>query len=151
MWYDPSYRTVVVTKGGRRAMSALANVIRDFIDHNAKGIHGQNELAHAAGIRTSSLSYIMNKETALPRPSTITKLAAAMDVDGALLTALLGYPIQASGEPEERYVLLARQLEAFPWLQRRLDDFLRLPQAEFEEAMDYLAHRRRRSSDRSTR
>src|SRR5262245_46370881 len=146
MWYDPVYR--IPTDGEERgAMSALANVIRDFIEHNDKSIHSQNELAAVAGIGRSSLSYIMNKEDANPRPEMIKKLAAAMGIDGVVLTALLGYPVQADADVDGRYVLLARQLAAFPWLERRLTDFLRLDQLEFEEMMDYLAVRRRRRVD----
>ena len=132
-------------------MSALANVIRDFIEHNDKGIHGQNELADVAGIRRSTLSNIVNKENVNPRPDTIRKLARAMGVDGVVLTALLGYPVQADGDPDGRFVLLARQLDAFPWLVERLDDFLKLSERRFLEAMDYLDHRDRRSADRSRR
>lgn len=132
-------------------MSALANVIREFIEHNDKGVSGQNELADLAKIRRSTLSYIMNKETALPRPDTIKKLAAAMGVQGVVLTALLGYPVQADGDPDGKYILMARQLEAFPWLVRRLDDFLKLSEKRFLEAMDYLDHRDRRAADRSSR
>lgn len=130
-------------------MSALANVIREFIDDNDKGIHGQNELADAAKIRRSTLSNIMTKESTIPRPDTIKKLAAAMGVEGVVLTALLGYPVQASADPDGKYMLLARQLEAFPWLVRRLDDFLKLSEARFLEAMDYLDHRYHRAADRS--
>ena len=130
-------------------MSALANVIREFIRQNDKGIHGQNELASVAGIRKSTLSYIMNKEDANPRPETIKKLAKAMGVEGVVLTALLGYPVQADAEPDGKYILLARQLDAFPWLVRRLDDFLKLSESRFLEAMDYLDHRHHRAADRS--
>lgn len=130
-------------------MSALANVIREFIEHNDKGIRGQNELADTAGIRRSTLSNIVNKENVNPRPETIRKLAAAMGVDGVVLTALLGYPVQAESEPDGKFVLLAHQLEAFPWLVRRLDDFLKLSERRFLEAMDYLDHRDRRAADRS--
>lgn len=130
-------------------MSALANVIREFIDNNDKGIHGQNELADAAGIRRSTLSNIMTNENTIPRPDTVKKLAAAMGVEGVVLTALLGYPVQAEHDPDGKYILLARQLEAFPWLVRRFDDFLKLSEARFLEAMDYLDHRRLRAADRS--
>lgn len=132
-------------------MSALADVIRQWIANNTEGIHGQNELAHAAGIRTSTLSYILNKEDANPRPDTIKKLARAMNVDGVVLTALLGYPVQASDQPDNEYELLARELRAFPWLVRRIHDFFLLPETEFLEAMDYLDYRRRQASDRSSR
>ena len=130
-------------------MSALANVIREFIRNNDKGIHGQNELADAAGIRKSTLSYIMNKEDALPRPDTIKKLATAMGVEGVVLTALLGYPVQAGGGPDAKYVAMARQLEAFPWLVLRFDDFVKLSEKRFLDVMDYLDHLDRRAADRS--
>jgi transcriptional regulator with XRE-family HTH domain len=150
LWYDPIHRTQAVDREESRAMSALANAIREWLKDNDKGIHGQNELAGVAGIRISSLSYIMNKEDANPRPETIKKLAVAMGIEGAVLTALLGYPVQASGDPDGKYVQMARELEAFPWLVRRLDDFLRLPEWEFEEAMDQLEFRRRRRAARQS-
>lgn len=130
-------------------MSALANVIREFVNNNDKGISGQNELADMAKISHGAMSSIMTGKTKLPHPDTIKKLAAVMDVDGAVLTGLLGYPTQASGEPDARFVELARRLEAFPWLVRRIDDFLKLSEARFYEAMDYLDHRDHRAADRS--
>lgn len=130
-------------------MSALANVIQEFLKDNDKGIHGQNELADRVGIRRSTMSSIMTGKTKLPHPATIKKLAAVMGVDGVVLTAILGYPTQASGEPDARFVEMARRLEAFPWLVRRFDDFLKLSEARFYEAMDYLDHRDHRAADRS--
>lgn len=131
-------------------MSALANVIREFIEKNDKGVHGQNELADLAGIKRSTLSNIVTKAGVNPRPATIKKLAGAMGIEGVVLTALLGYPVQADSEPDGKYVILAHQLQAFPWLVRRLDDFLHLDEAEFQEAMDHLEFRRRRNADRSS-
>lgn len=150
LWYYAINRTVTAFRSdgkGTRAMSALADVIRRWLEHNSKS---QNELARLAGIRTSSLSYIVNKEDALPKPVTIKKLAAAMDVDGVVLTALLGYPTQPRGQPADEYVELARRLEALPWLVERLNDLLHLDQKEFQEVMDYLDYRRR-NVDQSNR
>lgn len=132
-------------------MSALANTIREWLKQNDKGIHGQNELADEAKIRRSTLSHLMNKENALPRPTTVKKLAGAMGVEGVILTALLGYPTQASDDPDGKYVEIARQLESFPWLISRLDDLLHLDESEFREALEHfdLAHRRRRNADQT--
>lgn len=126
-------------------MSALANVIREFVDNNDKGIGGQNELADMAGISRSAMSSIMTSKTKVPYPETVKKLAAAMGVDGVVLTALLGYPTQADGEPGARFVELARRLEAFPWVINRIDDLLLLDESEFQVAMEHfdLARHRR--------
>jgi transcriptional regulator with XRE-family HTH domain len=145
MWYYSVDRTVPKRgKGG--AMSALANVIREWLDHNNKG---QNWLASEAKIRTSTLSHLLNKENALPRPATVKKLAHAMNIEGVILTALLGYPVQASDDPNGQYVEIARQLAAFPWLVHRLNDLLHLEESEFEEMMNYLRFRRQQGTDRS--
>ncbi len=145
MWYDSVHRISTSDREGSRAMSALANVIRMWLDHNGKG---QNWLASKAKIRTSTLSYLMNKEDALPRPETVKKLALAMDIEGVILTELLGYPVTASDDLDGKYVELARQLEAFPWLVERLNDLLHLEESEFVEMMDYLRFRHQ-SGDRS--
>lgn len=154
MWYDPIDRpsTSCQSNEGNGAMSALANAIRKWLEDNQEGIRTQNQLADAADISRSALSNIMTSD-AIPRPATIIKLARAMGIDGVLLTSLLGYPVQPSGEPDAQYVQLARQLAAFPWLVQRANDFLHLPESEFREAMDYLDHRRRRrrGGDRSSR
>lgn len=153
LWYDPAYRTQADEREESRAMSALANAIREWLKQNDAGIHGQNELADVAEIRRSTLSNIMNSERTIPRPTTIKKLAGAMNVEGVLLTALLGYPTRASGDPDGKYVEIARQLEAFPWLITRLDDLLHLDESEFREAMEHFDlahHRRQRNADRTS-
>lgn len=129
-------------------MSRLANFIRERMA--ARG-WSQGQLAAKAAIRDSTLSNILNKDGVIPRPDTVKALAEALEVDPPLLTALLGYPIDSSSDPGARYVRLAREIEALPWVAERIDDLLRLSPERFQELMDYLDFRRhrRQSGDRS--
>lgn len=105
-----------------------------------------SDLASKAELRPSTLSYILNTSGAIPRPEAVRALAKALGIDASLITALAGYPIEASADPEGRYAILGRQVSALPWLAERVTDFLALSQEEFEELMDYLDFRGSRRS-----
>lgn len=138
MWYHATNRRALDRDNG---VSRLANFLRERMA--ARGWN-QGQLAAKAEIRESTLSNILNKEGVIPRPDTVKALAKALEIDPPFLTALLDYPIDSSSNPNSRYVRLARELEASPWLAERIDDLLHLSPEEFRELMDYLDFRRRR-------
>lgn len=103
------------------------------------------ELARRSGLDPSVISKILTKKgnPTLPKPATIRALAKGFGIDGGFLTAILGYPIEVTQQTAENYAQLARELTAFPWLVERWPELVALSPAEFSEAMDYVAFRRR--------
>ncbi len=140
MWYHSINRTGRRGQSRRSAVSALADFIRYRMDVLGKN---QSEIAADAGIGEPALSYILTKKREVrPTPDTIRGLAKALDVKPALLTSLLGYPVEPIPDIDERLYEIARQLLAAPWVADRIDDLLRVPRDEFDELMRYLSFRR---------
>lgn len=139
MWY-------AVSSPERRKGSAVS-ALSDYIKYRMKVLgKQQNEVAADAGITESTLSNILNpnkkkKSATVPRPETIKGLAKALDIEGALLTALLGYPIGPT-ENADRYDEIAHRLSGVPWLADRLPDLMDLPEEHFQELMKLVDFRR---------
>jgi transcriptional regulator with XRE-family HTH domain len=140
MWYHSINRTPKSGKSKGGVVSALTDFIRYRMDVLKKN---QSEVAADAGIGEPALSYIMTKKKEVrPTPDTIKGLAKAREVRPALLTSLLGYPVEPIPDIDERLYEIARQLLVAPWVADRIDDLLKVPRGEFDELMRYLEFRR---------
>lgn len=127
----------------------LGNFLRDELERRG---WTQAELSRASGVGTSGLSSIVSGKTRLPEPETIRAIARALDIEGARLTALLGYPVDV-GAYADRYIEINQRLDGAPWLVERLPDLLRLTADQFREAIAYLDFRSQihlRNANRST-
>lgn len=145
-YYSLRRSDIAVWKGS--AMSALVN----FIRYRMKLLHkNQATVASIAGIRESSLSYILTKKPkkagnqVRPEPDTIKGIAKAIEVHPSVLTSLLGYPTEPIPGVDERLYEIARQLIGAPWVADRMADLLALPQGEFEDLIEWLEFQKSRS------
>jgi transcriptional regulator with XRE-family HTH domain len=129
-------------------VSALTNFIRHRIKELDKS---QAEVAALAGIRESSLSYILSKTDPRPTPRVIKGLGRALEVHPSVLTSLMGYPVEPIPDVDDRLYEFARQLLGAPWLADRLTDLLRLPQDEFDDLMEWLDFQKSRSGESGNR
>lgn len=137
----------VIERFGMSKEGRVPSAVAVFLEAEMKKRGWQpGDLASAADMRPSTLSYILNKPNSIPRPEAVKALARALEVDASLITALAGYPIEGSADPEGRYAVIGRQVSALPWLAERVTDLLQLSQGEFQELMDYLDFRRSRQS-----
>ena len=119
----------------------MATLIGNYIA-NELAQQGKDQvwLSEQTRLSTSTISAIVTGKTVLPTPDTVRALALALGVEGARLTALLGYPIDMGGH-ETRYMELSLRLESNPLLAERLPDLLVLPADRFRDVLAYLDHR----------
>lgn len=143
MWYYSlgQRKNIADRRGG--AVSALINFIRYRMKELNKN---QTVIADEAGIRESSLSYLLKKKDPHPRPKTIKGLAKALEVKASLLTSLLGYPTEPIPDIDERLYEIARRLLGAPWVVDRMDDLMRLPRDEFDDLMEWLDFQKNRAA-----
>lgn len=112
--------------------SALAGYLRkELADRNLS----QAQLASMAGIRESTLSNLLNKPNVLPKPETLRKLATALNVPEAQLTALAGYAIDGAPGLADRYLRMARLIQTLSWLESGVEKWLQLPENEQEDIL----------------
>ena len=126
----------------------MATIIGNYITNELKQ-QGKDQawLAEQTGLSTSAISAITTGKTRLPAPATVKALALALGVEGARLTAMLGYPIDMGGNVA-RYAELSLRLESNPELAARLPDLLALSAERFRDLMAYLDHRYPRNRSR---
>lgn len=99
----------------RRIMgSELGNYLRDEISRRG---WTQTRLASEAGLPKQTLSNVINDPANTPDLPTLVALAGALNVSLSYLLERAGYTVQRTEDPEESTRQLARQIEAFPWLQ----------------------------------
>jgi transcriptional regulator with XRE-family HTH domain len=152
-YYSPS-RIVGLAHRRGRAMSALVN----YINHRMKELKKiPAQVADDGGLSRSALSYIlkqkMSGKSVRPEPDTIKKIAKGLEVHPSLLTSLMGYSVEPIPGVDERLYEIARQLLGAPWVADRLNDFVSLPQDEFEDLINWLEFQKGRaggSANRST-
>lgn len=113
--------------------------LADFLEEKRKK-SSYRQLAEEIGISRGALEKIIKRKSGkLPKVETLQKIA---DTYGLPLPRVVEMAGAALGD-EERYIRLARELQSSPWLVERFNDLVTMTEAEFEEAMDYLAYRRR--------
>lgn len=89
--------------------------------------------------RGSLESIIKRQNTKLPELETLEKIGNAYGLP-------LWHVIEMAGKSlgdEERYSRLARELQTSPWITNRWTELLRMTPEDLDEAMDYLAFRRK--------
>lgn len=119
-------------------MAVLAGYLRDKM---AERGWSQSQLAGKAQISESALSHLLNKPDVLPRPETLQRLAAALEVQSATLTALTGYAVEGSPKLNERQMRLLHQIHALPWLERGIEQWLQLPDADQHDILNQIEYR----------
>jgi transcriptional regulator with XRE-family HTH domain len=124
-------------------MTALARRIRERLQELE---WTQETLAEHAGLATSSVSDILNTKR-LPRPETLHKLALALNMAEAELTALAGYAIDGAPTLDEaRLQRLARLLQTLPWLEAGVEKLLQLSDEEQDDILAQIEFRLSRRS-----
>lgn len=124
-------------------MSALAGYLRTKMKERG---WSQSQFAGLAEIRESTLSNLLNNPDVLPKPETLHKLAVALDVPEAQLTALTGYAIDGAPDLDDRYLRLARLMQTLPWLETGVEKWLQLPEAEQDDILTQIEYRLSRRS-----
>lgn len=127
----------------------LANYLRDEL--NRRG-WSATQLAARARLPKQTISNILNKPEMTPELPTYVALAEALGVSLAFLLERAGYTIEKMDDPEESNRRLARQIDAFPWLQPILGWLLDLDpedRAGVEAYLESVRRQRGRNQDGS--
>ena len=99
----------------RRVMgSELGNFLRDELERRG---WTQSRLAARAHLSKQTLSNIINDPSIAPDLPTLVSLADGLNMSLARLLERAGYAVERTDDPEESIHQLARQIDAFPWLQ----------------------------------
>lgn len=122
--------------------SGIAAFIRAEID--ARGMT-QAAFAERAGIRKSSLSYILNTPNMRPRIGTLERIAQALDVPITRLIEVAGIPVPPrrhdagdDAETEQVGTRLTAMVESVPELAGLLDHLTQLPQEDIQAVARYV-------------
>jgi transcriptional regulator with XRE-family HTH domain len=100
---------------GVTAMPAeLTNYLQDEL---ARRGWSATQLATRAGIPKQTVSNILNNPDLVPELPTYVSLAEGLGVSLTFLLERAGYVVERLDNPEESNRKIARQIEAFPWLQ----------------------------------
>lgn len=149
MWYY----SIREEGNGLQLRSGAVSRLVEYIKHRMEELKRlPSEVADKGELKRQSFSHILNKEEndakkgkqskpVRPEPETIRKIAKGLDVEPALLTALMDYPTEPIEGIDPRYYEIAQRLEGAPWLANRMEDLLSLPRTEFEEVMNHLDYR----------
>jgi transcriptional regulator with XRE-family HTH domain len=127
-------------------MSALARYLRAKMKE--QGLT-QSQLAGKAELSESALSYLLNNPDVLPKPDTLNKLAGALGVAEAQLTALTGYAIEGAPDLDERQARLSRLMQALPWLESGVEKWLQLPEDEQDDILNQIEYRLNRQTQKA--
>lgn len=104
------------------------------------------QLANKSGLPKQTISNVLNKPDAVPELPTYVALAEALGVSLAYLLERAGYMVERLEDPEESTRRLARQIDAFPWLQPILQWLLDLDPEDRAGVIAYLESVRRQRS-----
>lgn len=118
----------------------LANYLRDEL---ARRGWTATQLASKTNLRKQTISNILNKpemETELP---TYVALAEGLEVSLSYLLERAGYVVEKMEDPEESTRRIARQIDAFPWLQSILQWLLDLDPEDRAGVVAYMESVRR--------
>jgi len=99
----------------RRIMgSELGNFLRDEIKRRG---WTQTRLAARSHLPKQTISNIITDPSNTPDLPSLVAIADALEISLARLLERAGYTVDRTDDPEESTRQLARQIEAFPWLQ----------------------------------
>lgn len=135
---------------GVAAMPAeLTNYLQDEL---ARRGWSATQLATKAGIPKQTVSNILNNPDLVPELPTYVALAEGLGISLAFLLERAGYTIERLDNPEESNRRIARQIEAFPWLQPIFQWLLDLDPEDRAGVVAYLesVRKQRGRSDQGT-
>lgn len=92
----------------------LANYLRDELKRRE---WTATQLAQKAGLPKQTISNILNRPDVKTELPTYVALSDALGVSLAYLLERAGYVVESLEDPDEATYRIARQIEAFPWLQ----------------------------------
>lgn len=92
----------------------LSNYLQDELRRRGWSL---TQLANKAGLPKQTVSNVINNPEANPELPTYVGLSEALGVSLAFLLERAGYAVERLDDPEESTRQIARQIEAFPWLQ----------------------------------
>lgn len=142
LWYDMRDDCNIGKQGH---MSALATFLREELSH--QGIT-QVELERRTGIPDSTLSRILNGETAEPRASQIARIAKALGIKFWRLMQIAQFTTEVPDDPDDEVKRLAAAITARPALKALLDQAEQLTPEDREAVESYirfLHHRRQKN------
>jgi transcriptional regulator with XRE-family HTH domain len=123
----------------------LSNYLRDEMARRGWSL---TQLANKAGLPKQTVSNVINNPDANPELPTFVGLSEALGISLAFLLERAGYTVKRLEDPEESTGQIARQIEAFPWLQPILQWLLDLDPEDRAGVAAYLeALRRQRGRD----
>lgn len=114
--------------------------LAEFLKNEHAKVRSYRKMALHIGIAKTTVENIAKgRIRTMPEVETLQHIA---DAYGMTLPTVVGMAGAMLGD-NSRYQVLARQMEAHPWLSERFDELTKLTEAEFQEAMDYLEWRKR--------
>jgi transcriptional regulator with XRE-family HTH domain len=108
------YCTIMETDSKRRSVSELSNYLNDQLKERG---WEQKDLVARSGLPKATVSRVLGDKVETPDLPTFVSLAEALGVSLAFLLERAGYTVERLNDPEESTRQIARQIEAFPWLQ----------------------------------
>lgn len=113
--------------------------LADYLGDRVRESSFRDVAAHTGVGKTTLDDIIKRRITTLPKIATLRKIADAYQLTLPTVVQMAGESIGDG----DRFVRFARELEATPHIVDRFDELVSLSPSEFDEALDYIAYRRR--------
>lgn len=102
------------------------------------------KVAAEIGISKSTVDNIIKRKLkSMPELQTLERIAVYSGFSLSVVVAMTG----ATMGDGSRFVRLAHELEAHPWITERFDELVSMSKEEFNETMDYFGYRREKRNN----